>query len=149
MNNIYTDLQLLFDRHGINIDYEQHWNSVVVPHNTDFNPATLKFLRQSFQGRKVSGIYIYTFLDGSTTKILYVGKSKDIAARLWNHYRERHQLTGALNWRKFWGAYRSEMKVYYKEIFDDRYGEPLRIIAERYLITELCPISELHYKSVK
>lgn len=149
MINLYTDLQLMFDRHGINIDYKDNWNHVTVPHNEDFNPAVLKFLRQSFQGRKVCGIYIYTFNDDGITRVLYVGKSQDIAGRLWNHYRERHELTGAANWRHFWSSHKREMKVYYKEIFEPRYGEPLRIIAERYLITELRPISELYYKSVK
>lgn len=149
--SLFQDIRVAVTRTA-NENYRMWWPSVEVDHESDqFDPKYFGYLKDKLKKRK-SGIYIYEFEDNSGTQTLYVGKSKALASRLWNHYRERHNKTGSPNWRKFWSDYKYKMKVYVHAISyngDDHIDEALRIITERYFIATIKPISESIYKSVK
>lgn len=135
--------------------YRFWWKSIEVDHESStYDRDYLKVIRASLAKRSVMGIYIYEFTDpvDNEIKTLYVGKSKDIAYRLFNHYKERHNVTGHQAWRDFWMSHQHKMRVYVREVThkgDDYLDEASRIIAERFLIAQLKPISENTIKSVK
>lgn len=151
MNPLAIDLEKVLTNYEL-LDYKK-WPRITIDHSTDYRSDVLKELRETIPGgNKCSGIYIYTFEDAEgLNQILYIGKSKTLPKRLFNHYKERYGLAGIRDWPKFWGSYKHSMKVYYKEISDDEayIDEALRIIVERWLIAKLKPLSENLYKSIK
>lgn len=151
MNLLATDLENVLINYRL-LDYTT-WSSLEIDHSTDYRKEVINELRNAIpNGNKCSGIYIYTFVDeNNQTQILYIGKSKTLPKRLFNHYKERYGLAGIRDWPKFWGSYKHNMKVYYKDIKDDDayIDEALRIIVERWLIAKLKPLSENLYKSIK
>lgn len=151
MNDIVIDLEQTLFKHGVLGVQYKNWNSILVDHSSNvYNETHLREFR-SLIGKK-RGIYVYTFNDGSSEHILYVGKSQDLASRLSVHYKERHDKMGMPKWRQFWQSHTHQMKIYYKEInvdADSYVDEAMRIIVERYMIAKLKPISENTYKSVK
>lgn len=154
--DIIADIETALGRSHISDgDYRKWWKVIDVDHESVvYDKDYLKHIRGSLVKPNTMGIYIYEFEDLTTKEIstLYVGKSKDIAYRLYNHYKERHDKTGHATWREFWQSHPYKMKVYYMSIGhkgDDYLDEASRIIAERFLIAKLKPISENTYKSVK
>lgn len=155
-SDIIADIEVALGRSAISkFMYRMWWSKIEVDHETNtYDKDYLKKLRSMLGKPKMMGVYIYEFIDknDSEQKTLYVGKSKDIAYRLFNHYKERHDQTGHPAWRTFWNAHQYKMTVYVREIGhkgDDYLDEASRIIAERYMIANLKPISENTIKSVK
>jgi predicted GIY-YIG superfamily endonuclease len=152
-NELAIDLENVLNQHDV-LDYNT-WPHVIIDHSDiPFDKNALITLRNTIPGGdKASGIYIYTYTDeNNNTRVLYVGKSKTLPKRLFNHYKERYGLAGIRDWPKFWGSYKHVMKVYYKTINDDSdsyIDEALRIIVERWLIAKLKPLSENTFKSIK
>lgn len=155
-SDIINDIETALGRSHISKDdYRKWWTCIEVDHKSpDYDKNYLKVLRASLLKPSMMGVYIYEFTDpvDNQVKTLYVGKSKDIAYRLFNHYKERHDETGHTSWRAFWQTHQYNMQVYVREINhkgDDYLDEASRIIAERFLIAKLKPISENIYKSIK
>jgi len=155
-SDIINDIETALGRSHISKEeYRTWWSCIDIDHKSStYDKSYLNNIRSLLTKPKMMGVYIYEFVDPSTDemKTLYVGKSKDIAYRLFNHYKERHDQTGHLTWRNFWQSHQYNMRVYVREIShkgDDYLDEASRIIAERYLIAKLKPISENTYKSIK
>lgn len=153
--DIIQDIETALGRSHISErEYRKWWKFVEVDHESStYDRDYLKYLRGYVIQPNTMGIYIYEFVDvNGETKTLYVGKSKDIAYRLFNHYKERHDKTGHPTWRTFWQSHPYKMRVYIRSVGhkgDDYLDEASRIIAERYLIAKIKPISEDTFKSVK
>lgn len=150
---MFKDLQEVMESNSISPkSFRVYWSSIVLDHSNEwFEPAMLQSLRKQLPHPVTKGIYIYEYFVDGKPQVLYIGKSKDIASRLYNHYKERFGLTGHPKWIEFWSSNKHKCTVYYKEIGDeDEYAdEALRIITERYLIATLKPQSEYLYKSIK
>ena len=154
MQNLFLDIENAITR-SVPKDYRNSWRMIEIDHQSEtYDPSLLKRLTQAIGSPYAMGLYIYEYdsLVGNQIDTLYVGKSKTLPSRLWNHYKERHNLTGSPTWRRFWGMHTHKMKVYVHEVGykgTALQDEACRIIAERYFISSLKPISELHSKSVK
>lgn len=151
MHTLVSDLEHLLYKYGVLGSQYSNWQFIQIDHSNNlYDDSHLKKFRSIIGKQK--GIYVYTNTIDDTEKVLYVGKSQDIASRLSIHYKERHDRMGMPRWRRFWQYHTCIMKVYYIGIDydEDSYiDEALRIIVERYLIAKLKPISEQTYKSVK
>lgn len=154
MQNLFHDIEQAITR-SVPKDYRNAWQKIEIDHESEtYDHSLLKRLNQEIGSPYSMGLYIYEYdvpqIDHPVT--LYVGKSKTLPSRLYNHYKERHGLTGTPTWRRFWESHLHKMKVYVYEVghkgsaLED---EACRIISERYFISALKPISELHSKSVK
>lgn len=150
---MFKDLQKVMESNDISPNcFRVYWNSIVLDHSNEwFEPSTLRELRKQLPNPVTKGIYVYEYIADGRPQVFYIGKSKDIASRLYNHYKERFGLAGHPAWTEFWSTHKYRFVVYYKEIKDDDpyQDEALRIIAERFLIATIQPQSEQLYKSVK
>jgi hypothetical protein len=153
-NRLFQDIEVAVTR-TVHQNYRMWWSRIDIDHETaTYDKNYRKELQSKLSKMSGKGLYIYEFEDPITkeVKTLYVGKSKELPARLFNHYKERHRQTGHPKWRDFWSSYPHKMTVYVQDVGheDDKLlDEACRIISERYFIVKLNPISELTYKSVK
>lgn len=154
MKVLSAELKKTFNRYGFNLLGIKKWKNFKLDHKTK-SDNQLKIISKHIKEKtdtsvnnKVKGIYIY-FND--IGKCLYVGKSKDIASRMYQHYKESQNKSGHPDWRIFFGKHKTTLNIYFKEVDlpDQNQGESLRIIIERHLISSLSPEFEKTHPTKK
>lgn len=94
------------------------WNMFYINHTIEIPTIEQmkierKRIKKELQGK--SGLYVY--LD-KNRKLLYVGKAKNLAGRVYSHYQEAFRGGGV--WQEFFSKYVGELNVLWCEISTDR-----------------------------
>lgn len=120
------------------------WNYVTINHSKKQDLSKVKqniFKQANIDGLKdIKGIYVYTIQKQNHP--LYIGKSKNVFARIIHHYREVYDnKVGTTRYKEFWKGHKFKMKVYYKSFESENaiVDEPLRALIESLLVNNLRP----------